>query len=106
LAAQTQDLFHWKTFPLIEKRKKAFLAFALVLLALICIYAATRQWFWVLIAALFLAFDLRSFFFPTNYSLSEEGIEIVTLGMKRKKPFVFTNGFYILQRSVLTFLLL
>jgi len=91
----------WRSWPLVESKKKNLLVSSLVFAVLISIYLFSSNYGWVIFSALVLLGALRSYFLPTYYTLDEIGIFIRTPFSTQKRAWSQICSFYVDAHGVL-----
>ena len=85
-AAFLGNLLEWRVHPLLDNRVRTALLAGVLVLVLAMVRLSYPEPTWIILAAVLLVGSLARYFFPTSYRLSEEGVEITFLGLRRIRP--------------------
>jgi len=69
----------WRVHPLTENAWRSIALISVLLIVLAGVFLVLKHPFWVFLSAVLLGIHLRSFFLPTTYLLTNEGLEVIRL---------------------------
>lgn len=91
----------WRSFPFLEKRLQGISVLIFILAVLAGIWFWTYEWYMVALGGLFLFGTLASYFFPTKFTLSDDGVEFKRLGRAVKRGWGEFRSFYADKRGLM-----
>jgi len=94
-------ILSWRSFPFLEKRAQGISVLVFILLVLAGIWFWTYEWYMVALGALFLFGSLSSYFFPTRYTISDDGVEMRRIGRLVKRGWGEFRSFYADKRGLM-----
>lgn len=84
----------WTVHPLWDHGVRTVLLAAVLILVLALVRLTYPEPIWTILAAVVLFASLARYFFPTTYRLTQEGVEMTFLGMKRLRPWSEIRSYY------------
>lgn len=72
--AQSAEAFTWRAHPAREQRGRLFVGIAWIAAVVLVVYATTSSAPWAAFSLLVLVFALNRFFFPSRFTIDEDGI--------------------------------
>jgi hypothetical protein len=91
----------WRSFPFLEKRTQGISVLVFILAVLAGIWFWTYEWYMVALGGLFLFGSLASYFLPTKYALSDDGVELRRLGRTVRRGWSEFRSFYADKRGLM-----
>jgi hypothetical protein len=91
----------WRSFPFLEKRVQGISVLIFILAVLAGIWFWTYEWYMVALGAIFLFGTLASYFFPTKFTLSDDGVELRRLGRSVRRGWDEFRSFYADKRGLM-----
>jgi hypothetical protein len=91
----------WRSFPFLEKRLQGISVLVFILVILVGIWFWTYEWYMVALGGLFLFGSLASYFLPTRFTLSDEGVEMRRIGRQIKRGWSEFRSFYADKRGLM-----
>ncbi len=91
----------WIDHPLRKSRKNLLLVIFFIILAPAVVYFSTRSIFFLVLSLIFLLGSLSTFFLPTTYELTQDGIKVKFFFNTRKMEWGKYRSFYVDKNGVL-----
>ncbi|OGL48133.1 MAG: hypothetical protein A2161_02735, partial [Candidatus Schekmanbacteria bacterium RBG_13_48_7] len=94
------ERIEWRVHPAMERPLAFILVLIFLLFFCIFVYFYTNSNFLTVVSIVILFVSLQTFFFPTDYILDEEGLEIRKLIGSQKRSWTNFRSFYGTNRGI------
>ncbi len=95
------QVLKWIDHPLKKSKRNLFIVIIALILVPVIVFVATNSLFFVLLSIIFLLGSLSTFFLPTTYELSENGIKVKFFFNTRQMEWGKYRSFYVDKNGVL-----
>jgi len=85
--------YKWTSHPVIENQVRTILLMLFLILVFVGVYFLYGFW-WFLISFVFILSSLSSYFMKTEYTISENGVEVRSFLSHLKKDWQYYRSFY------------
>ncbi|HFD04962.1 MAG TPA: hypothetical protein ENJ25_02330 [Firmicutes bacterium] len=85
--------YKWTSHPIIENQVRTILLMLFLILIFVGVYFLYGFW-WFLISFVFILSSLSSYFMKTEYTISENGVEVRSFLSHLKKDWQYYRSFY------------
>ena len=95
------QVLKWIDHPLRKSRKNLLIVIFFLILAPAVVFFSTKSLFFLLLSIIFLLGSLSTFFLPTTYELSEDGLKVKFFFNTRQAEWGKYRSFYVDKNGVL-----
>ena len=95
------EVLKWIDHPLKKNRKNLVIVICALILIPVIVFLTTNSLFFLLLSIIFLLGSLSTFFLPTTYELSEDGIKVKFFFNTRQTEWGKYRSFYVDKNGVL-----
>lgn len=90
----------WTVYPYKQDKKKTILAIILIILILVFIYFTLGGLFWALLAGLLLIGSVSSYFLPTSFRVTNDGLTVKTKGRESEFEWDYFKRYHIFDDGI------
>ena len=98
---RTEREIRWTSHPLRNHHRKAVILAVVVIGTALLLYLNTSSVGWALVSVLILALGVHDFLLPTEYRLTDEGVESRLLFYRRRKKWSVLRSYHLDRNGVL-----
>ena len=84
----------WKVHPLKDNKNKSILLILFLIFIIYLVQFSSHEWIFTILAIIMLTLALMKYIFPTEYRLSQEGIQIQFLGRTTSRKWSEFQSYY------------
>jgi len=95
------QVLKWIDHPLKKRGKNLLIVVLFLIMAPTVVFFSTKSIFFLFLSIIFLLGSLSTFFFPTTYELSEDGLKVKFFFNTRKMEWGKYRSFYVDKNGVL-----